>query len=105
MSAPKAYWEPLPASPHGIVRVYSDGETPFGWPYDFCCTVVALFPKKSWDLVGDIRGLRVDGLTMRHQRAIFACLRDQGFDEVTWTRVKVQPDGTLKERIIRCRLR
>jgi hypothetical protein len=101
---PKAYWEPLPGCPHGIVRVYSDGSVPFGHPYDFCCTV-----EGSSDFYGDrdyaeIKGLRVDGLTVRHQRAIFACLRAEGFDEVTWTRLKVQPDGSLVERQIRCRL-
>jgi hypothetical protein len=102
---PEAYWEPLPDCPHGIVRVYSDGDVPFGHPYDFCCTVIATSfrPYAPFDRA-DLRGLRTDGLTIRHQRAIFACLRDQGFDEVTWTRNKVQRDGTVKQRIIRCRL-
>lgn len=94
MSAPRAYYEPLLDLWHrkiGVVRVYSDGSTPYGRPFDFAMTI------DGHGEVAEVKGLRVtEGFTPGHNRAVLDCLAVAGFRVATWERFKVGPDGTVR---------
>jgi len=62
-----------------VLRVYPD-DVEYGGPFD-----LSLFVTGD-EGTATLKGLRTDGLTHEHRKAIFACLADHGFTDVEWRR-------------------